>query len=164
AYFAGTDRATQARDALASLRKDYPDSLNALRLEIRLLGMARAADSKVAQTGTAPGAGTVTTEADERIKQFLSNNPGEFAARLFWVEWLNATGRTAQAAAYLDDSGNFPGGSTDLRYQRLRAVLLRKTDANSTDVVQAEARDPVVDAALIQAAATLEEKQRQVAE
>jgi tetratricopeptide (TPR) repeat protein len=110
-YLAATGRSEQAEKELAALKRDFPESLPVLRLEIGLL-----MQSKKDET-----AESKRSEADRRIRQFISDYTQNVEARLFWAEWLLATGRATQAAAYLEDSTNFPDGKEDRQHQRLLA-------------------------------------------
>lgn len=163
-HLAATDRWAQAETEVAALRRDYPESLAALRLEVGVLTSTKTVEPP------RPGAAPVDprtarlAKADARIQQFMGENVADFAARLFWVEWLLTTGRGAQAIAYLDNPQHFPGGAADPRYQRLRslALLARGEADRSREILQAATPDPVVDATLIQAAATLDEKEKRI--
>jgi tetratricopeptide (TPR) repeat protein len=167
AYYAATGRRDQARKEVASLEKDYPASVDVLRLEVTLLAQPEspAAGAKSA-TNPAPAPDpSAVKAADARIQQFLTDNPRDVAARLLWAEWLTRTGRADKALTYLQDPANFPGGKDEVYNRVLAAALVGKGDrAQGAEVLQHLPHDPAVDVALIQVAATRAEQEKQVGE
>jgi tetratricopeptide (TPR) repeat protein len=165
-YFAGTQRFDMAEQELAILRRDYPENLQVFKMEVNVRVAKTRAQTDLTGAEAKKLAEATVKQMDERIQQFIRDYPQEFAARLYWVEWLLGTGRSDQATAYLEDPANFPGSGDDPRYNRLRSVVhLMKGDVEKTkDALQNMPRDPLVDVALIQAAGGMEEKQKQIAE
>ena len=148
-----TQRLPQAEQMLARLRQLQPDSVAVLRLETQL-SLARPA---------AAGRTTQVAAIDERIRQFLTTQPTNTAAKLFWAEWLLRTGRGEQAAAFLDDVRQFPQQQSDPRWQRVRLVVqLAQPSASSapSPILQAEVRDLKSEADLVQAAASGEDQEQ----
>ena len=165
-HFAATQRLDLADKELMALRRDFPENLQVLKMEVNVVIAKARAQVEMANQDGPKLTQEALQKADERVQQFLRDYPQDFAARLYWVEWLLGTGRTDQATAYLEEPANFPGSGEDSRYNRLRSVVyLLRGDAEKTrEVVQAMPRDPVVDVALIQAAGGMQEKQKQIAE
>lgn len=148
-----TQRLPQAEQMLARLRQAQPDSVAALRLETQL-ALAQPAG---------PGRPVQVASIDERIRQFLTAHPTNTAAKLFWAEWLLRTGRGEQAAAFLDDVRQFPQQQADPRWQRVRLVVhlaQPSTGPTPSPVMQADVRDLVAEAKVVQAAASVEDRQQ----
>ncbi|MCS6977205.1 MAG: tetratricopeptide repeat protein [Gemmatales bacterium] len=152
-YWSATGRLADAEAALASLKRDYPDNLQVLRLEMQ---MQVAKDPKEAPT-----------RIEALIQDYLKNYPQEIGGRLLWAEWLIRTGREAQAVAYLEDPANFPTGANDPRVNGLRVVAYsRLGDREKTlEAAQLLPPDPAAEALKIRLAATsVEDMQKQIRE
>jgi Tfp pilus assembly protein PilF len=118
AYLTVTDRAARARQELAELKAEKPDSVQVLRQEIQLLVMP-----PKGQVISDPRRLPNLDEADKRIRDFLGNYPQETSARLYYGQWLAQTGRAAEAAAYLSNRANFPDLDSNPRLRQVLAVL-----------------------------------------
>lgn len=152
-YWAATGRLSDAEATLASLKRDYPDNLQVLRLEMQLLAVK---DPKEAPA-----------RIEALLQDYLKNFPQEIGGRLLWAEWLIRSGREAQAVAYLEDPANFPGGGNDPRVNGLRVVAYsRLGDREKTlEAAQLLPPDPAAEALKIRLAATsVEDMQKQIRE
>jgi tetratricopeptide (TPR) repeat protein len=162
-HCAATGRADQAKEVLAELRKDFPDSLDVLRTEIQVLLLTPLGKRVAADAAPAP---EVIKKGDQRIREFMNKNPKDSAARLFWAEWLLRSKRAAEAVDYLQDPANFPDGRDDRHKRVLGVALLVKGDrAAGVEVLRHLPHDSTIDALLIQAGAgSGTEKEKQVGE
>jgi Tfp pilus assembly protein PilF len=152
-YLASIGRIADAENALASLKRDFPESIPVLRQEIALILRKNPKDA--------------SDRVDALIQDFLKNFPQETNARFLWAEWLINTRREGQAVAYLEDPANFPFGQTDPRVNALRAVAYSRLGEREKAVEAAQLlpADPNAEALKIRLAATsLEEMQKQVRE
>jgi predicted Zn-dependent protease len=153
AYRAQTGRAEQARQELATLRADFPDSVDLLRLEVHLL--------QVPALGTKPAAKIepkVRDAADRLIDQFVTANPTSEAGRLFRTQWLIRTERPAQAVAQLQDRKSFPTDSPAQQQMLALALLAAGQKKESLTVLQHLPDSPGIDALLIRLAESRAEK------
>ncbi|MCC6417072.1 MAG: tetratricopeptide repeat protein [Gemmataceae bacterium] len=159
-----TGRDEKAKEMLDGLLRDYPTSLEVLRLDIRYLtrpAARKAADDGKTKSGLPP---KLVEAVDQRIKQFLKTSSDE-GARLTWAMWLTSTGRSDQAVAYLEDPLNFPAGKDD-RHQRVLALaLLGKGDrAEGLKLLKHLPHDPSLDAILIRLAGDRKDQTTQIDE
>jgi Tfp pilus assembly protein PilF len=115
-YYTATDRPTMARRELDGLRDEYPGSLQVLKQEVELI-------TKPPKGAVADAQKLAIEKADKRIQDFIATYPANASARLYWVQWLASTGRTPQAAAYLEDGTNFPGAANNPQLKQVLAVL-----------------------------------------
>lgn len=153
AYWASTGRLADAEAALAALKRDYPDNLQVLRLELQL--------QLVKNPKEAPA------RIEAILQDYLKNFPQEVGGRLLWAEWLIQSGREAQAVAYLEDPANFPGGANDPRVNGLRLVAYSRLGDREKmlEAAQLLPPDPAAEALKIRLAATsIDDMQKQIRE
>jgi predicted Zn-dependent protease len=156
AHLAATRRLDQARPMLEDLRRDFPTSVSVLRLENQLA---------LAGAATPAQRGEIIAALDVTIRQFIQGNPASAQARLYFAEWLLATNRAPEAAAYLADPAVAAATSgLGLQYQRLKALAHLATGAPISEVQQAGGADPLVDLALIQTADATDQQDKQPGE
>jgi hypothetical protein len=148
-HHAVTGRADRAKEELAELRKDFPDSLEVLRTEAQVLLLPPPGKKEAAN---APPAPEVVKDGDKLIQEFIDKHPKDSDARLFKGEWLLRTQRTTEAVAYLQNAANFPDGQ-DERHKRLLgvALLVKGERVAGVEVLRHLPRDASIDALLIQA-------------
>ncbi len=160
-FYAFTDQRDKAKSQLALMQKDYPDHVGLLQLELALRIQDMQASAKAG-----PELRPSTIEAvDQRIKQFLQDFPREKTAKLLWASWLTRTQRADQAVAYLENPANFVGEKDNTYAGVLAQALLQKGDHEEMRrVLQHLPHTPAADAALILAAATAEERRKQLGE
>lgn len=155
-YLFRAERTQEAEKALSQLRSDFPDSLSVMRLEHQwLLRKTNATNTKAAPSWQA---------IDQQIQQFISLYPQQTAARVYWVEWLLATNRAAEAKAYIEDPTHLPPGNDDRGLQRIRTLVQLMTGDRSVagNITQTSATDPLLDVAFIQSASSLAIQQQQI--
>ncbi|MCS6865225.1 MAG: tetratricopeptide repeat protein [Gemmataceae bacterium] len=149
-YMMATNRRKEAEARVEALTLDYPDSLEVLNLRCRLLALPT-------EPGGKPNANGIAA-ADALIRKFLRDYPNDKSARLFLASWYLRTDRAEKAVDYLRDPANFPGGP-DPAVERLLAVaLFRAGDREKAqEILIAQPPEPLIDAALIEAATTKEQ-------
>ena len=154
-YYLITGRRAGAEARVGALAVDYPDGIDVLRLNCRVLAAPT-------EPGTAPNPNGVAA-ADILIRKFLKDYPGDKAARLFNAEWLVRTDRAEKAVEYLRAAANFPGGA-DPAVDRVLAVALLRTGQRDEahKVLGALPAEPLLDAVLIEAATTKEVFERRL--
>jgi lipopolysaccharide biosynthesis regulator YciM len=158
-YLASTARRAEAEKMVAKLRTDFPDNVGLLRVEANLL-LQRARET----AGDRPLKEVekeVIPQIDLRIRDFIKQFPEERVARLLWATWLARTARADEALAYLNDPANLPGPKDDAFQRVLATVHLAKGEPQAgIKILEQMPQDPLLDAALIQAGASLEAKQQ----
>jgi predicted Zn-dependent protease len=158
-YLALTNRKDQALPLLAELQRDYPDSLEALQLEVALI-LQPSRSTGAAAAAVDPAA---LRQADERIQNFITRFSSNVRARLYWADWLQRTARADQAVAYLEDRANFPGIQDDAYKQVLALAYLRQGErAEAAKLLQHLPQSAAVDVALIASAPSREEQEKQI--
>jgi tetratricopeptide (TPR) repeat protein len=161
-YEADTGRLDQAKKDLAALKKNYPDSIEVLRLEIELVTWPFLSQARIRPVPRDPDPRAVK-EADGLILGFIKDHPRHPTGRLVYAAWLAVTRRADKAVAYLQDAATFPGPRDD-RYKRVLAEALLRAGQPTEGLKLLEhlPRDPEVDALLIRAAATPEDRKKAV--
>jgi predicted Zn-dependent protease len=156
-YHALTARREAAIQLIQALQKDYPDSLEALQLEVAIL----------VQPERGPGTtlGGVDPQrvalADQRIQSYVAQYPNNLQARLFWANWLQRTGRADQSVAYLENRSNFPGVQDDTYKQVLASAYIRKGERDEAiKLLQHLPQSAGTDATLIGLAGSRQEQEK----
>ncbi len=154
-YLNQTSRRKEAEVRLETLATDYPESIDILRNRCVLLASPTEQGAAFNPNGVAA--------ADLVIRKFLKDYPADKAARLFNAEWLVRTDRAKRAVEYLSDPATFPNGR-DAAVDRLLADALLRTGQRdeAEKILNKLPSDPVIDAVLIQAAATRESGEKQL--
>jgi predicted Zn-dependent protease len=162
-YLASTNRIDRALEAVAELQKDYPDSLDTLKLAAGLR-IQKALSAKPATTDRPPPLDDKTRmEMDQTIQQFIAKYPNDRTAKLFWAEWLIHSQRAAEAVAYLKNPKNFPADQDELFSRILAVALMVKGDRDEAHkVLQFLPENPLNDLLLIQFAVTHEEQSKKL--
>ncbi len=148
-YAIAVNRRADASTRIEALALDYPDNIDILRTRCVALAYPTEPGTGANENGIAA--------ADLLVRKFLKDYPASKAGRLFQAEWLMQTGRAEKAVEYLNDPAAFPDGR-DAAVDRLLAVALFQTgqQGEAQKVLSRLPASPVIDAVLIQAAATRE--------
>jgi predicted Zn-dependent protease len=140
----------KAESRLTELAKDYPDSVEVLRLRATVTALSR--DPKT--PGFDPNG---VAAADVLIQKFIKDYPAVRAARLFYAQWLMQTNRTEKAIAYLKDANNFPGGGGEAVDRLLATALLQTGQREEAQkILSLLPPSPSVDLAIIGALSSRE--------
>jgi predicted Zn-dependent protease len=149
-YLLEVGRRDVAETRLTELAKDYPDSVEVLRVRATITALSR--DPKV--PGFDPNG---VAAADVLIQKFIKDYPTLKAARLFYAQWLMQTNRTEKAIAYLKDVKNFPDGGGELVDRLLAAALLQTGQREEAQkILSLLPPSPAVDLAILGALSSRE--------
>ncbi|MBI1915253.1 MAG: tetratricopeptide repeat protein [Planctomycetes bacterium] len=152
-YYARTGRPERAKEELTVARKDYPDNLELLQLDVALQEVTTAGKTDPKKLA----------DADQLIQRFLVDHPRDQKARLFWASWLTRTERADKAVTYLEDPTNFPALKDDSYKRALAQALVGKGDREGgARLLASLPHDPALDDAMIRLASTTQEKEKQV--
>lgn len=157
-YWARIGRREAAGAALKELEARFPHDLKILEARVRFTLMT---DKPAGPAGIANR--EARDKADQLIQEYIARHPTERDPKLFWARWLLQTNRNSEAIAYLEDKKNFEDQKDAAVARTLAQALIRqgKPEAASR-LLDAFPADPSIDIALIQAASTRADQEKQL--
>jgi hypothetical protein len=156
------ERLQEADEQLAILKRDSPDMLEVMQLEVDAL-VAKGEKAKAAGDPTPAGQLPPATlvQADTVIQNYMKLPHAHPAARLAWLTWLQHTGRAAEVQKWMADPAWFADAASNPQVQKIKtlAQIYFGNKAEAKSILSALPSDPMVDVALLQAALTATEQQ-----
>lgn len=156
-YLIDGHRFEEADQQLAVLKRDHADLIEVMQLQIERLLTANQTESLTPET---------IVQGDNIIQNYLRQPGANPAARLAWLAWLTKTNRISEAQNALTDPAFFADAANNPQVQKIKALaeLYYGKKSDSKVILSSLPRDPEMDVAVLQAAASATEQQQIISE